>query len=435
VQQSFPIALGRASAGAEETLRRHAEPARKLKDAGCDLVIWPETMLPTGLNVEAAGADIAALSPEDARDLALKLMGPRACDVYYEAVREGPLPGAAGGREDDARTRGYKLALLHHLRQGHALGSGGREPPLKDYLAEMESLTRLIGCPILAGGGTLHRNPSPLDKDDRWVQRNSALWFDPDANSAGDALPSDRQRYSKVHLVPFSEYVPFKDGWPWFHRLLRWFVPAEMPQLAAGEEYRLMELRRRVRPSPATTEKAEGDRAARTWRIAAPICYEGTFDYECRRMVYQDGRKAADILANLSNDGWFVWKWWPERGSNEHSQHLVQYCFRAVENRVPVVRAVNTGISASVDSDGRIRAVVEQYGVRTAVGGVLVLDGAVASDGLPLPGHGPRVLVDGRVSVYSRVGDVFAVMVSLAAAALAGWMVWKRRQSKEGARK
>jgi len=131
---------------------------------------------------------------------------------------------------------------------------------------------------------------------------------------------------------------------------------------------------------------------------------------------------------NISNDGWFVWNWrdGPYRGSAEHPQHLVQYCFRAVENRAPVVRAVNTGISASIDSVGRIVATVEREGLRTMLAGTLLLDGRRDRHGRLLPGHGPKVLVDQRVSLYSLVGDVFAQTVSLAAVGLA-IVLWARR--------
>ena len=117
-----------------------------------------------------------------------------------------------------------------------------------------------------------------------------------------------------------------------------------------------------------------------------------------RRMVYEDGRKRADLIANLSNDGWFVYG---DAGSTEHAQHLSHYCFRAVENRVPVVRAVNTGISAHVDSNGRVLAVVAHGGRRKMVGGTLLA----------------QTLVDRRVSPYSRFGDVFARAVCVVAAA------------------
>jgi apolipoprotein N-acyltransferase len=226
------------------------------------------------------------------------------------------------------------------------------------------------------------------------------MWFD---NSDHDLL-----EYDKVHLVPFSEYVPFRHEWPWLHQTLRSFVPDVMTQLEPGADFRIFRL----------------TRDGKSWGVAAPICFEGTFDRVCRKMVVQNGKKVADILANLSNDGWFVWKWFDGRGSTEQSQHLAQYCFRAVENRVPVVRAVNTGISASVDSCGRILAVIEQNGRREMVAGTLLL-----TDRAKTPAEvqvGPQVLVDSRLTLYSLYGDVVPLAICVAAIGVFAGMALRR---------
>jgi hypothetical protein len=132
--------------------------------------------------------------------------------------------------------------------------------------------------------------------------------------------------------------------------------------------------------------------------------------------VDKSGPAPADLIANLSNDGWFVW---PDsrRGTTEQAQHLSHYVFRAIENRTPVVRSVNTGISASIDANGRIVATVTRNGDRTMVAGGLLLDGKgpAGRDGLTA---GPRILLDRRVSLFSLVGDLFAQLVS------AGGGVW-----------
>jgi apolipoprotein N-acyltransferase len=103
-----------------------------------------------------------------------------------------------------------------------------------------------------------------------------------------------------------------------------------------------------------------------------------------------------------------------------------------VENRVPVVRAVNTGVSASIDSNGRIVAEVRKNGRNTMISGTLLLDGANRGTVEYLPGHGPKVLVDRRVSWYSRVGDIFALTVVLAAAAWVMGMFALCGRRKEG---
>ncbi len=351
VQQAFPITLFGRDASPEEIFDRHLRETQKLVGTGCDLVLWPETMLPAGMNADFLDIDETSLNPR--------------------------------GREILAKLRG----------QAQRLGA----------------ISSALDCPILAGGSTLRRNPTPINEDDRWLIGNSTLWFDRSQRPTGS--------YSKMHLVPFSEYVPFKSSWPWLHRTLRHFVPPVMEQLEPGDRPVTFPLERR------------GQR----WSLASPICYEGTFAGICRDLVMRDCRKAADILANLSNDGWFVWRWGqgPWHGSTEQSQHMVQYCFRAVETRTPVIRAVNTGISASIDSCGRIAAVLAQGGMTELACGTLVLDGVVDNQGQPPDGHGPKVLVDDRVTVYSLVGDAFAWGVSAAAFAmcLVLWR-WKHRSKK-----
>ncbi len=109
----------------------------------------------------------------------------------------------------------------------------------------------------------------------------------------------------------------------------------------------------------------------------------------CRKFVLpeaEDGIKI-DFLVNISNDGWFNASW-------ELNQHLVCYVFRAVENRIAIARAVNTGISGFVDSTGRLHDLVSQDGQRRGVAGVACA----------------RLQIDSRISVYSRMGDWFALL-------------------------
>ena len=75
------------------------------------------------------------------------------------------------------------------------------------------------------------------------------------------------------------------------------------------------------------------------------ICYEGVFPDLARRFVQNGAR----LLINVTNDAWFG------ETSAPH-QHLVMEAMRAVENRVPLVRSANTGISAIVNIDGQIQA-------------------------------------------------------------------------------
>jgi len=422
VQRAFPISLGGREATAEEILDSHLAGSAKFVGArpGPDLVIWPETMLPRGINAEVLGVDVASLRGKELRGLAERFFGRQ---VWREDLKDKDI-----------------LAYLRPRIEGGAMPDGEEAPGRRPLAGKVKHMAERLGCAILAGGATFHRNARPVSDSDRWVERNGVVWFEPgpDANNA--------PVYAKRHLVPFSEYVPFKRSWLGLHGLLRRFVPDVMPQLDPGPEWTRFVVRRPGGP----------------WRLVSPICYEGTFADVCRAMVY-DGRKRADIIANLSNDGWFIWSRnrrlqctqcgcvagdaqatvcprcrstalrtiATHHRSTEHAQHLSHYCFRAVECRVPVVRAVNTGISASIDSNGRIVAEVRHGRTRTMIPGTLLLDGKKRNDVEYLPGHGPKVLVDGRVSWYSRVGNLFAAVVGAFAAALAVRLAWKRPRKAE----
>jgi apolipoprotein N-acyltransferase len=152
-------------------------------------------------------------------------------------------------------------------------------------------------------------------------QHNSAVFVTPAKGVTG--------QYDKMHLVPFGEYIPLTETIP----LLRIFSPYRGSDgLEAGK-------------SPQIFEHAG-------YRIAPIICFEDTVPHLVRDVVSAgsdgDRSKSVDLLVNLTNDGWF-------HGSSELDQHLITASFRAVECRTPLVRAVNTGISAVIDGDGAIR--------------------------------------------------------------------------------
>jgi apolipoprotein N-acyltransferase len=389
VQHAYPISLAYDDyASTPEIFDSFVASSAPLGGAGLDLLVWPETMLPTGLNPQVLQVDLASLRGPRLRALGRHLLGPAAEDPKYT--------------DDDVRL------MLEGKIHGGDESWRVDEPSLHQYAARLSELTVRLGCPLLGGGATVAPQDSPLYPDDYYVHRNSAMWF--------DGSPVARARYDKVKLVPFGEYVPFKYGWPALHRALRWFVPEVMDQLDPGREDTRFVL----------------TRGGRTWRLVTPICYEGVFASRCRELVMDGGRKSADVMVNLSNDGWFIHQDSRRtcRPSTELDQHLAQYCFRAVECRVPVVRAVNTGVSASIDSGGAILSVVRQrVGGRWQRGmadGTLVLDGQKGRDGRYLQGHGPKVLVDRRVSLYSCWGDVFAWTVCLAGMPMVGVLYWRR---------
>jgi apolipoprotein N-acyltransferase len=125
-------------------------------------------------------------------------------------------------------------------------------------------------------------------------------------------------RYDKIHLVPFGEFVPFRSILFFIDKMV-----ANIGDFERGEEAKVFQL---------------GDN-----KFAVSICFEIIFP----DLVRQPVKQGAGYLVNITNDAWF--------GKSAASyQHMSMVSLRAVENRVPIVRAANTGISGTVDAFGRI---------------------------------------------------------------------------------
>lgn len=124
-------------------------------------------------------------------------------------------------------------------------------------------------------------------------------------------------RYDKNHLVPFGEYTPLADYFPFMEQI----------SVAAGDFF--------SGPSHAPMVTDVG-------KIGMLICYEGVFPSITNDTV----RRGAEVLVNITNDAWFG-------NSSAPYQHFASYIFRAIETDRYVLRAANTGISAVIDPRGR----------------------------------------------------------------------------------
>ena len=188
------------------------------------------------------------------------------------------------------------------------------------------------GAYVLAGayGG----NPRIENNFDiRIAQKyNSAFLYTPDGNQAP-------QKYNKIHLVPFGEILPF-DNIAFIHNLLLKMSPYDFDYtIDAGTEFTVFQMQ----PGP--------------YKFSVMICYEDAVPAMARRFALdKQGRKQIDWLVNISNDGWFVrFKNDKVLPSSELAQHTAVCSFRAVENRIAILRSVNTGISCLIDTLGRIK--------------------------------------------------------------------------------
>ncbi|MCA9041107.1 MAG: apolipoprotein N-acyltransferase, partial [Planctomycetaceae bacterium] len=220
---------------------------------------------------------------------------------------------------------------------------------------------------------------------------NSAVCMTPTGGIKGS--------YDKNHRVVFGEYVPFQEQ----------LMGKNSESLATGA------MGLSAGDGPYIFNYKE-------WNFAPIICYEDTVPTLVRDFVKEgaDNDQPVDCLVNLTNDGWF-------HGSSELEQHLITASFRCVETRTPMVRAVNTGISAIIDSQGVIRSNPEVFQT------VELENGKVQSelhDSIVNPKTGhlfkqvnailiDQVPLDNRTSPYLYYGDWFAglclvlVLVSL----------------------
>jgi apolipoprotein N-acyltransferase len=201
------------------------------------------------------------------------------------------------------------------------------------------------------------------DAAGKFIATNSAVLLNP----SGERVFT----YDKMHLVPFGEYVPLR-RWLTFAGKLT----ADIGDFTPGTVYRVGRL-------PGGT-------------FGAFICYEAIFPNEVRRFTVN----GAELLINMSNDGWFG-------RSSAPAQHLMMARVRAVENRRWLLRCTNNGFTVAVDPYGRIVARIP-----TDIRGEL---------------DAPYDFRSG-LTPYARFGDWFAWLCLIASAGLLGTSLVRRTE-------
>ncbi len=240
-------------------------------------------------------------------------------------------------------------------------------------VAERTGVPLLVGSPAYVG----------LREDGErwgWDAHFNSVYMVPPA-PIGESEPP---RYDKLVLTPFGETMPGISRFEWLEQALLDFGARGMSfDLDAGSSAVRFEV-----------ESAAGERFA----VATPICFEATVSWLCRSLVWTRGERVAELLVNTSNDGWL--------GDDDAARwtHLRLASLRAIENRTPMLRAVNTGYSAGIDSSGRIVAGLDGANSRVGTG-----TGWVVAE-LPR---------DGRRPLFALLGDRWAWLAVAAAAVLA----------------
>lgn len=265
--------------------------------------------------------------------------------IWPETMFRWPLFDTPLDVSDEQLQAAHRDKPIAQLRQ--------TQTPVRSKLARM---AQMAGAALVIG---LER----IDADrEHFRVYNSAVLVRSDGTLTG--------RYDKLHRVMFGEYIPLVETFPWLKKLTPF---GEGFGISAGETSAVFE--------------------CQGFRFSPIICFEDTVPQLVRGIMNATtestpaGPRRVDFLVNLTNDGWF-------HGSSELDQHLITAAFRCVECRTPMVRAVNTGISAFIDGDGVVRK--QAVGLKTKEP---KLDEAVVVDTVPL---------DSRQSLYLAGGDWFA---------------------------
>ena len=187
------------------------------------------------------------------------------------------------------------------------------------FLASMQSLAREAHAPIIVGNTGFEPNSQTKSG---YTPYNRASFISPDGAYVG--------HYDKMHLVPFGEYVPYKQLFFFAKDLLN-----EVGTFEPGAH-------RSVFPSGGHT-------------YGVFICYESIFGDEIR----QYAKQGADVLINISNDGWYG-------NTSAPWQHLNMVRMRAIENHRWILRATNTGVTAAINPFGRVTAAAPRH-IRTSI--------------------------------------------------------------------
>ncbi len=217
----------------------------------------------------------------------------------------------------------------------------------------VRTLTHYLDMPLLLGAITYQNNRD----------YNSALLILPDGEI--------KQVYNKIHLVPFAEYIPLKSSLSFLGNIF-----PQIGNFSEGTEYSIFNVSDGVRYSGSSESSDKNN-------FATLICFEDVFPNLARKFT----KKGADFLIVITNDAHF-------KQSPALWQHFTHSVFRAVENRRPVVRAANNGISGFIDSYGRPVKILNEKGKATGIRGYATSEILPSSD----------------KTLYTRFGDLFTYL-------------------------
>jgi apolipoprotein N-acyltransferase len=211
----------------------------------------------------------------------------------------------------------------------------------------MKQVALAAHSPLIIGGVGMEQTSDELH------YFNSGMVFDQNGNPQG--------RYDKIHLVPYGEFIPYRNLFFFARKLTR-----KVDDLSRGTDRKTFLL---------------VDRNGQNHRYGIFICYEAVFAEEVRQFA----RNGAEVFVNISDDGWYG-------DTSAPWQHLNMARMRAIENHRWILRDTNNGVTAVIDPQGRVRQSISRHSV-----GALVAQYGFNS----------------QTTFYTRHGDLFAWLCAI----------------------
>jgi apolipoprotein N-acyltransferase len=226
----------------------------------------------------------------------------------------------------------------------------------------ISDLAKDLGVEMIVGGGTREREADPKMGESKVRIFNSVYFFGSDGEI--------KDRYDKMVPLPFGEYLPFAETFPWLADLIQ--GPGSF---RAGQE-------------AVVFETAKG-------KVATPICYEAILTYVCRKFP------EPTFFVNVTNDAWFG-------DTASTHQHAMLAAVRSTELGIPLYRSAYTGASMAIEPHGNRHSETAAF---EKVERVVTLRLA----NIP--------------TFYRSFGDWFVALCALVLMACAGMAPWRRRQN------
>jgi len=185
------------------------------------------------------------------------------------------------------------------------------------------------------------------------------------------------QQYNKIHLVPFGEWFPFQNIFPFVAKMLD---AVDAGNYTPGQQYTIFNLKDK--------------------KFAVLICYEGIFGYLARNFIL----KGADFFINITDD---MWSFNPQAELQQRNLDI----FRAVENHVPFIRSGNSGATCLISPFGKIKKSLPLFQANSLI-------------------VSPSFLENQKKTFYTKKGNWFPKLILiliLLLSATAGIIILKKR--------